>query len=283
MNRQEAKAVLEMYRPGGEDANDPQFAEALELVQRDAELARWFAEQQAFDTRMSANLKTLSVPANLKASLLAQWKPAEKAVPKARPAWLEAALSFLETPILPGRRIMGSPLWRYWQARVAVAVSLACLAIVAGLWSIREPTSFARYRQEVVEASWEGTYHLDLVNSDLSEVRQWLVRQNAEGRFSLPAPLANAHIRGCRVLEWRGRKVACLCFLDGSRHLHLFIAESEDFPDEPTLDSPQFEKCERWQTVSWTQGNSTFILSGLKYTTFVKRFRKGGQWLLGGE
>ncbi len=34
MNCNEAKLILQAYRPGGQDADDPQFAEALVLAKR---------------------------------------------------------------------------------------------------------------------------------------------------------------------------------------------------------------------------------------------------------
>ena len=50
MNNQEAKLILQAYRPGGRDTFDPLFAEALEQARRDPELQKWFAERkQALD------------------------------------------------------------------------------------------------------------------------------------------------------------------------------------------------------------------------------------------
>jgi len=40
MNNQEAKFILAAYRPGGQDASDPLFAEALEQVRRDPDWQR---------------------------------------------------------------------------------------------------------------------------------------------------------------------------------------------------------------------------------------------------
>ena len=65
MNTQEAKFILQAYRPGGEDAGDPQFAEALAQAKLDPELAKWFAEQLAFDAAASRALKEVKAPAAL--------------------------------------------------------------------------------------------------------------------------------------------------------------------------------------------------------------------------
>ena len=44
MDRQQAKQILELYRPGVDDA-DPQFAEALALSRTDPELRRWLGPE----------------------------------------------------------------------------------------------------------------------------------------------------------------------------------------------------------------------------------------------
>jgi hypothetical protein len=47
-DRDNAKLLLSAYRPNGADAQDPVFKEALELTQRDPELARWFRGRAGF-------------------------------------------------------------------------------------------------------------------------------------------------------------------------------------------------------------------------------------------
>src|ERR1700757_567368 len=72
MNNQEAKLILQAYRPNGLDASDPLFAEALEQARRDPELQKWFAEENALDARLQARLRTaIPVPNALKSDLLA--------------------------------------------------------------------------------------------------------------------------------------------------------------------------------------------------------------------
>ena len=44
MKSKEARQLLEVYRPGGADAQDPQFQEALKQAGRDPALAGWFEE-----------------------------------------------------------------------------------------------------------------------------------------------------------------------------------------------------------------------------------------------
>ncbi len=72
MQRDEAKHILELCRPGiDDDRNDPLIAEALALLDTDPELKAWFDEQQALDARIAGVYDAIEPPADLKASILA--------------------------------------------------------------------------------------------------------------------------------------------------------------------------------------------------------------------
>ena len=77
MNREEARLILQSCRRGGQDAADPQFAEALALAKQDPELAAWFEQQQKFDALVGGSLRQVRAPARLKAEILALGKSPE--------------------------------------------------------------------------------------------------------------------------------------------------------------------------------------------------------------
>ena len=74
MNEQEARLILQAYRPGA-DPDDPEVAAALQEAARNPELARWFAEEQAFDRAIAAHLGNVPAPFGLKTRILAQLGP----------------------------------------------------------------------------------------------------------------------------------------------------------------------------------------------------------------
>src|SRR5688572_8948158 len=92
MNNQEAKFMLGAYRPDGQDAGDPMFAEALGQVERDPELRTWFERERKFDTHVSEKLRALAPPPELRAAILAG---ARASRPRLRwwanPLWVAAA------------------------------------------------------------------------------------------------------------------------------------------------------------------------------------------------
>ena len=64
MNRDDAMLILQSFRPGGQDAGDPRFADALVLARQDAELEAWFAKQQQFDAQICREFKSMPVPSD---------------------------------------------------------------------------------------------------------------------------------------------------------------------------------------------------------------------------
>ena len=84
------------YRLGGQDTVDPQFQEALEQLKRDPELARWFADEHALETRVQAKVKAaVKPPPSLKGSLLAQRKIVRPVAWWRQPPWLAAAAAIV--------------------------------------------------------------------------------------------------------------------------------------------------------------------------------------------
>ena len=252
MNSQEARRLLEVFRPSGADAGDPRFAEALEVVKRDPELARWFDEQRQFDARIAGSLQRISPPVDLRGSILA------------------------------GGKVVRPPFWQVWGARAAVAAAVAALAVAAGVFASGRSTRFPEFRKELVEQAWNGESHLNLESSDIAQIKQWLASHGADADFMVPVSLAETRVHGCRIVVVAGRRVPMLCLADGPKHLHLFVVNRADFAELPPQGAPDFEKCGAWKTASWRQGDKTYVLTGMKYQTFVSKFRKAGRWTLSG-
>jgi hypothetical protein len=234
MNNEEAKLILQAYRPGGQDANDPRFGEALEQAQRDPELARWFANEQALETRISAKLKSaLATPAHLKSQLLAQQKIIRPTVRWQRPV-----------------------------VRLALAACLALLVTSAAVWlSSGRAAGFARYRSEMAEFAATKLDRLDLMSRDVAEVRRWLAQRESHGDLVLPAGLDGRPSLGCRLLDWQGHKVSLICFeLKNRQVAHLLVVDSGAFNDAPT-DSPLFSRLGEVATASWSRDGKTYVLA----------------------
>jgi hypothetical protein len=230
MNTQEAKFILQAYRPGGEDANDPQFAEALQQVKNDPELAKWFGEQLAFDSAISSAFQQVKPPDHLREDILA------------------------------GRHVLAPTFWSNRSFWWAVAASFVLLLGLGALWlnSMR----FAVYMDKMVTASASGQDHVDAKISDLGQIQAWLAHRGVETNFVLPATLSGAPATGCRILDWHGHKISMLCYtLEGSRHVDLFVAEKSDFMFPPAS-RLHFGRINDLTTAIWSRNDKVYLMIG---------------------
>lgn len=241
MDNEQAKFILQAYRPGGADAGDPQFAEALEQVRRDPGLAKWFEEQQALDEAIAAKLESAPVPSGLKSSILA------------------------------ARTVVRPRAWRSRPATLAWAACLALLLSFAGLW-FKANTGYAAYHNDMVKtvASLDS---LDLRESDVGKIKDWLEAAKAPSRFAMPAGLKKFAGLGCRVLNWRGKEVTLICFCDDSNGLrdkvHLLVIDTRDLPGAPPGPEPRFKENGHIATASWSDDEYTYILAGHKGAKYL--------------
>lgn len=253
MKIRKLKQLLEVFRPGGGDVKEPAFAEALRQVEGDPRLTQWFTDQRRFDRIIAGSLKALTVPADLKESILANRKV---------------------VVVQPVR-------WTNWRFSAAAAF-LILAAIAAGTLATRKTTPFSEFRTALVDKAWAGDSHLDFESSDIDRVRQWFARQFVNTNFKLPDGLRQASVIGGSVVEADGYRVPMVCLADGTRHLHLFVVEGRPFSELPAEGGPDFEKCAQWKTAAWRDGGKTYVLTGMNYQTFVSRFRKSGRWTTSG-
>lgn len=234
MNNDEAKLILQAYRPGGRDANDPLFREALEQAQRDPELARWFANEQVLDSRISTKVQgAIKPPAHLKLQLLVQRKIVRPVVWWKMPAW-----------------------------QLAAAACLTLLVTLSMLWfKPAEQAQFAAYRSEMADFAGQKLDRLDLMSRDVAEVRRWLALKESHGDLVLPAGLNGRPSLGCRLLDWKGHKVSLVCFeLENKQVAHLQVVDSAAFKDAPT-ESPVFNQVGSVTTASWSRGGKTYVVA----------------------
>jgi hypothetical protein len=237
------------YRPGVGDVQDPQLTAALECVERDPELARWFEDNCAFHEAIRAKLKQIPIPAGLKEQIISE-RPADHAR-----VW-----------------------WRQPTILVAAAV-LALLLGLASLWLRSEPEDrFSVFRRMMVRTALR-TYAMDLETNDLKQIRAHLAQRQAPADYVLPQPLERTPSAGCVALTWHDKPVSMVCFRSGrplpagtKSDLFLFVIDRADVTGEPVLDSPQFHKINKVMTASWSQGDKTYLLAARGDESFLRKF-----------
>ena len=249
MTEQEARFILQSCRPRGEDKDDPQFAEALREAERNPELARWLAEEQAFDCAVAAQLAALPTPFGLKTRILAQAAPRS-----GRNPWSLAAI-------------------------LAGVVALLFLAVqVAGLFRPAAPSpapasasaEIPDYVQEMVSFIRLNP-PLEMKSHDLGAIKGWLAKSALPAE--VPPGLAALEPLGCRLLSFRGHEVALICFQrEGDRLAHLFVVNRAAMPKMKPSDKPVFASSGDWMTASWAEGDRVYTIAVQGDRATVKRY-----------
>ena len=244
MNRDEAKSILLLYRPGMADADDPQIAGALALAKQDPELARWLEEHSARQLALRAKFRQIAAPAGLKEQIISERAAFVKRSSQRRKLFTVAAAT-------------------------AIIVSLI---VVAALEVSRRPVqpevrTLANYQSTMVGFAL-GPYGMALATNDVEQIRNFLAHGHAPADYTLPAPLEKAAATGCTVKYWFGTRISMICFRTGKPlppgrpgDLWLFVADSAAVKGTPDTTAPQFAQINQIVTATWTQNGRLYLLA----------------------
>lgn len=233
MNNEEAKLILSAYRPGGEDTGDRKFAEALEQVSCDPELAEWLKEEHQFDRAISEALCSVPIPGDLRANILA------------------------------GGKISRPHFWAGSRTLLALAAGIVLLAALAGVWLNRQPR-LDRWQQDalaMIPTIVSGKVPLDFKATDVASVQQWLEAQNAPAPPAIPASLQSVPTLGCKTISSGGKPVTIICFrLPTNEFIHLVVTDQANATHSPPA-RPQFVQQDGWKTASWAANGRACMLA----------------------
>jgi hypothetical protein len=238
MDRNEAKKILALYRPGVMDDPDPRLTEALDQLQRDPELAAWFDQHCAVFQAIRAKLKEIPVPEDLRRKIVADDVTANRILP------------------LTGRIL-------------AVAALAAMVLVTAIIWVKFAPRSeftFNGYRDRMARKV-QRAYFMEMMSKDQMGIRDYFHRKGAPSDYVLPKNLQKLPGEGGAVFTWNNHQVSLLC-LDGAsgggkNDLYLFMANRAVLPGSPFPDGkPVFKPVNQLMTMTWTVGDRVYLLAG---------------------
>lgn len=231
MNNEEAKFILQGYRPDGADQGDATFCAAVEQAKNDPALGAWFAKQQAFDAAVSAKLAQVAPPAGLRAAILAGGRMSGEAAPAPRAWW-------------------NRPVWMAAAAGIAIM-----LAAGVALWPNRAQglTEFA-LADAKLSATHGGHGH---ENNELQAV---LNAPSTRLGQPLPVDFTNLHETGCRTVNYRGHDVLELCFKRNGVWFHAYFARKADFPALAQVGVPQITDHGSTSMATWADADHVIVV-----------------------
>jgi hypothetical protein len=236
MDNHEAKFILSAYRPGGQDADDPRFSNALAQARRDPALGRWFNDSIAFDRAVTEKLCAAEVPSGLRESILAGGKVS-----------------------LPARWTKPFVTW-------PTAAVLALLAI-AGSLLLRESArpSLAGWQTNalsIISSVVKGESRFDFQAHSATELVNWLSANHAPVAQKIPGRLAGLHSLGCKIFSWNGIPASVICFLreDGGL-VHLVVTRASKVSRAGTPRDPHIVVHGPWTTATWREGDKICMIA----------------------
>jgi hypothetical protein len=221
MTREEAKEILTAYRPGNQDQLGSYFADALQEIERDPELALWFAGEREFDRTVATHLNSVAPPFGLKTRILANTAP----------------------------RLARKSRWVTTFA--AAAAVLFLLAQVIGVWrsSSQHSRSVSDYEQEMM-AFVKLAPPLEMESLEIGPIKEWIAERKAP-LAEIPPGIAAVETMGCRILSFRGYPVTLICFCHGQTVAHLLIVDRDALPELKPGNPPVLASQEEWTTATW--------------------------------
>ncbi len=241
MNRDEARTILLLYRPGTADAGDPEIAAALGLAKQNPELTCWLVEHCARQEALRAGFRQITAPAGLKEQIISEQAAKEK-------------ISF-----------------RRQRAFLAAMAAVAVLVVLTPLWfqHRRSNDTYDLYRNQMASVALRG-YGMDLFTNNPASVRAFLAQNHAPADYVLPAPLEKTAVSGCAIENWQGAKVSMICFRTGKplppgqqSDLWLFVVDRAAVKNAPPAGARQFVQISRLGMMAWTEGDKLYVL-GMK-------------------
>jgi hypothetical protein len=244
MDNEQAKLILQAYRPGGEDADDPFFSEALEQARVDPELAKWFAEQRAFDEAVRKGLQTRIPPVGLRDSILLAKKISTLPLHQAsRPVWRRPGVTALA-------------------ASIVVLLAVAVLIRPGAEHYVGHPMTVAAFTQQVLDL--KDRISLGKMSNNPAELRAWLAERGAPSDFELPRGLRDVHGLGCQSYTIGGVKVSLVCFMLGEdQFAHLFVVDNDALKDAALNASPVIRTEGGIALATWTSAGKSYVLTGI--------------------
>lgn len=237
MTNEEAKFILQGYRPDGQDSDNPALAKALAKASSDPALRVWFERERAFDASVAEALRKVTPPAGLRESILAGTR--------------------LSRPEERRPRLVPSMTW--WFAAAAAAI----LLLVGTWWGASVPArpGFDALLQ-VAWSDYSGSHPEAKHADEMGRFGRWLERGGVRlAAAVMPVEIDELRRQGCRRFNLAGVEVFELCFQRDGGWYHIYLAPAAGFSVGPTSRDPMFHEQGEFVAATWADEKFVYLLS----------------------
>lgn len=286
MNREEAKLILSLCRPGNaDDQNDPSIAEARALLETDLELAAWFESEQTFDAQIADALADIQPPANLKADILAGMQAQVKIqqnTPTTATDTTEAPIPFqpaaqattTAAPATTPRPWFQNP----WASIAAIFAVLFVVAVVRNqnttapqyanndtptntnnLQTASVAPDVLNFLSQRINQIMAGERSLDVMNPQLASLQAHLTAESTPCPQAIPNCLNNTPTLGCVSFDYNGQKLGMICF-NKQQTFHLITTHQSTLEGQVPQQPQTFELNGQAFKI-WQQGEKIYIIA----------------------
>lgn len=285
MDKEQARFILQSFRPDGADVDNRDFGEALAMAARDRELGAWLSAERAFDAPFAAAINSIELPQSLRDDILGCLAATRRDYPQAEDAHDSAMIGAFATiqppPALRGQILMAmdrshSPVisrkspWRRLAIPMAAAAGIALALFLTRQARVDQPIAAkGPVSVDLVQAGFIRTYEspifsLDMKREDHRELVKHLKSRKLPCPKRLPPGLAKVKGIGCRELIIDGKRGSLVCYDERENGVvHLVIFRREDVYGEiPDRDRANFSQHGSWAAARWGDDQHVFILIG---------------------
>lgn len=238
MNLDQAKFILQAYRPGQALTDSPELEEALKLLRENEGLQAWFQEEQAFDEAFGAKLSGMEVPVGLPDRIFSQ--VVEK----------------------PGQ-IIELPWWKQfsvWGAAASVLLVLTLVLLPNKPPAYMDSTALAIHHfTQLADQALKSSGGFNARSQDWGQLVKYLADHDTPAPDKLPYKVEGVPAKGCMTLKFKDKPVGVICFGKDST-THLFVVRCKDFPELPPQVKPVYEEKPNSATLFWSESDKHYLM-----------------------
>ena len=257
MNIEEAKFILQSYRPGDEDHDDPVFVDALAMLKQSDELRAWHRSEVAFDQLFQSKVQSIEPPADLRVTILAGMRAG--ATHRAE----TAALNKVDTT---QRSFWAANKWLGLAAAMVVILAVGSLmrwAPQPGTASNRVAAAHTPALLSYLTDHYTAFSGFDKNSNDAATLVSYLDTQGAPHpkMTDLPKYLNGAPTMGCLQTSFYGESISMICFYTEKGMVHLYTADPVALDAEMRTQMPFYHSDRNRNYRVWEDEGRLFMLA----------------------